>query len=549
MASAPLLARPPLLSPPPLLLLLLAANAAAQYTGPFTQLTSSFLNVADPADGFGPEDKLCACQGDLVFIDLDEQGGEWFRYAASSTKTWSRGPISQAGACAQGGPLYPRDAGYTVAVTVNESRADRLVILGGSSNEHNVYYSDDCGATWSCYSANQIWDPRAFASLIHTDGIFPGDPLVMLGGLSLEQITSYAQFESTNGGRDWKRPTCADAAACRGTLASKGFGPDLRGFCADTTDALKCYMLPDLPSYAGSVATDWSTMWFWLEAVDDGTVWFLNSTNYASGWTQYPAATSGGYGRKVFIRGAAKGSGCFFSTDWTAEDLWVGQGTIGPGQPIAYSSSGFATAPSAIGPWRNWTGLAPWTPRASGALTTSWRSTSAWYGSGMTFSNGVASAPVFSDVWEIDAGICLLAPSSGKVCNGNGQPDLVNVACVCVAGTSGPYCENGSPASSAAASPAAAGPAVAVGVSIAVIAGLAAAAWVFVARFGGTIPGVDALAALASRLGGGGGTGSSFAPRAYSPTRASPDKAAFITSSSSGSSASPGAATTGYGAL
>lgn len=96
----------------------------------------------------------------------------------------------------------------------------------------------------------------------------------------------------------------------------------------------------------------------------------------------------------------------------------------------------------------------PWPPRASAALTTGWDSTSAWLasggeaaahaipcgcasldqppgagmglvlgtltplptpGAGMNFVDGMPSTPVYSDAYLIDAGVCLLAPSTGKV--------------------------------------------------------------------------------------------------------------------------------------
>ena len=302
-------------------------------------------------------------------------------------------------------------------------------------------------------------------------------------------------------------------------------------------------MLPDLPAYSGSIAADWNTLWFWLEAQDDGQVWFLNASTYSSGWQQFAGGVTGGFGRKVFIRGGAPLSGCWFSTDYDAEDTWIGGGTINPGYvPNANSMNDFATAKSGAGPWTTFSGTAPWAPRASAAVTSSWRSTSAYVASGMTFVNGVASAPTFADVWQIDVGICLLAPSSKKVCNGLGTPDLYNVWCVCVAGVSGPFCETGSPASNSQSSAGGSGPATAIGVSFGVILAIGGALYVFVTRFGGKVPFVSEAASAAGALlqkvlGGGGssGGGSGFAPRSYSPV---------ATSSGAGASSSPG-----YGSL
>ena len=290
-------------------LLLCAAGAASAqpYAGPFTQLTASFLDVADPADGFGPEDKLNACNGDLVFIDLDEVGGEWFKYT-TATGAWSKGPIGASGPqCPQ--PLYPRTGGYSVGLTKSDALTDRLLVIGGANGEKNVYYSDDCGLTFSCYSANQVWDPKSYTNIVHAEDVFPGDPVFLIGGLS-NGVTSLAHFQSNNGGRDWTRPTCADSTNCRGSLQAKASPPDTKGFCSDPVDYAKCYILPDIPAYSGTIAADWNTVWFWLNAVDDGTVWFLNATTYSSGWMQAADAVFGGFGRKVFIRGGAPLTGC-----------------------------------------------------------------------------------------------------------------------------------------------------------------------------------------------------------------------------------------------
>ena len=66
-AVAPALAA--VAAPLPLLLLaLLLPLASAQ----FTQITSTFLaGTCNVDDGFGAEDKMAICNGDLVFIDLD----------------------------------------------------------------------------------------------------------------------------------------------------------------------------------------------------------------------------------------------------------------------------------------------------------------------------------------------------------------------------------------------------------------------------------------------------------------------------------------------
>ena len=149
-------------------------------------------------------------------------------------------------------------------------------------------------------------------------------------------------------------------------------------------------------------------------------------------------------GRKVFLRGGARGSGCFVSADYLAEDLWIDKP---PANAFVSSTSQIQVASSAAGPWRAFT--APWAARAAGALVTGGNATVAYYGSGMTFSGGVASVPTFGDAWMIDASVCLLG-ANAQVCSGNGAADLFNVACRCAAGFSGALCDQGSAANSAA---------------------------------------------------------------------------------------------------
>jgi len=96
----------------------------------------------------------------------------------------------------------------------------------------------------------------------------------------------------------------------------------------------------------------------------------------------------------------------------------------------------FMTAPSAEGPWTDFTGVvsAPWAPRASAAITSSFRTTSAFLGSGLSWKMGDVQpslSPTFGDVWMIDAGICLLATGNGLPCGGIVEPNLDDVSCTC----------------------------------------------------------------------------------------------------------------------
>lgn len=99
------------------------------------------------------------------------------------------------------------------------------------------------------------------------------------------------------------------------------------------------------------------------------------------------------------------------------------------------SMNNFMTAKSAEGPWTDFTGIktAPWAPRASAAITSSFRSTSAFLASGLTWKIGDVqpSSPTFGDVWMIDAGVCLLASGNGLPCGGIVDPNLDSVTCNC----------------------------------------------------------------------------------------------------------------------
>ena len=159
--------------PLPRLLLLLVLLPAPPAAAQFTQITDSFLTgVADPADGFGAEDKLAICNGDLVFVDLDDgvdlSNNYRFIYRPA-TGAWAKdGLTSSACPDSNQGNLIPRETGYVVGTARSPFGGDRLLVLGGASTtteprhiENNVYYSDDCGLTWRCYDGQQARIPRA----------------------------------------------------------------------------------------------------------------------------------------------------------------------------------------------------------------------------------------------------------------------------------------------------------------------------------------------------------------------------------------------------
>ena len=359
---------------------------------------------------------------------------------------------------------------------------DRLLILGGSlADGNNLYYSDNCGQTFVCYDADQIWSGRDFAPIIYNPGMLPGDPVIMAGGRVSETTFSVGMFLSYDLGITWQRPQCFATGNCKNALTV----PDTLGACT-LNYYQHCYVLPDTPALPGSLAFDWTNLYLFFEAEDvggQGEVYVLNQKNFQTGWDLLPGAADAGGGRKVFIRGGVKGTGwsvgarqrksgipppppscscspsssssslpppspsrprsnSWMSTDYLAEDLWVFN------DPKVSSTNVFFTAQTAAGPWIDWSRVgvtAPWAPRAAAAFTSSHASTAAFFASGMSFFQGRAMQPTFGDAWMIDVGVCLLAPSNGQVCAGAGTPDLVSVTCNCDFGASGRFCETGKP--------------------------------------------------------------------------------------------------------
>lgn len=184
-------------------------------------------------------------------------------------------------------------------------------------------------------------------------------------------------------------------------------------------------LLQDDPSTPGMFGTDKSTVYYFddMPIFVDAPVYYLNTSNYDEGWSAIPGSSiQGMYGRKVWLAGTAPGAGCWFSTDWDVDDLYV--------LPDGRSSmNNFSTARTAVGPWFEPPIQAPWPPRASAAVL-NLNDQVAIVAGGLTFDNGQAMAPTFGDVWSVDVGVCLYA-TNGIVCGGHGAPDLDLVKCDC----------------------------------------------------------------------------------------------------------------------
>ncbi len=406
--------------------------------------------------GFTTDCELRACTDpvpseseDPTYSSYTYNRGDVYTYDATlGTNPWSSALIT-ASACPSGSPpLVPRSSGYTVGtVRSTDATTDRLIILGGDQAEANVYYSDDCGVTWACYDGTNAFSARQFAPIVHELGVVGGDPVYLLGGASFatpdddQPIPSIGIFQNDfDGLSGWHRPDCTDQVACGASYCDP-----------DGTDAV---CTPDSPTYPGQVAFDWTSLTIFYPD-PFGSVQQLSGANPGAGFAPVAGATADGrLGRNVFIRGKAPGSGCWFSTDWVADDVWV---TDVFDSVVASSTNAFATARTAAGPWQ--AGVAPWAPRVGAAVVASPSRSLAYVAAGLDFAcdaGGDNCAPTgltFGDVWSVDASVCLRA-GSGEVCNGHGVADLDNVVCICDPGyAASDRCDLGSATVTATVSP------------------------------------------------------------------------------------------------
>lgn len=348
-------------------------------------------------------------------MDIDNTTGFLYR-SRDGGITWNQQTMFFT-VCPDGLPLIPRDSGYTVAVTVNPSNnGDRIVIVGGDAADADVWVSDDCGITFTCYDTPEEWTPRDFPILLSPPSMeFETQPLFMGGGKT-NGVYSVGLFQSIDGGQSWSRPIC-----------------DAPGTCTYPYTDIDYYMFPNPPTM-GKLVADTRTLYFfddWNNGDPDLSVFYLNSSNYGTGWKPIPGADlTNAFGRKVWISSTTFGSsaGCWFSTDYDTEDLYVTpKGNVN-------SMNAFSTASSPIGPWTVAPISAPWTPRASTVILG--LGSTAIVGGGLSFTNGVPTYPTFGDVWQVDAGVCLL-DTTGKVCSGHGHPNFMTVKCACDPGWGG----------------------------------------------------------------------------------------------------------------
>jgi hypothetical protein len=114
--------------------------------------------------------------------------------------------------------LFPRTNAYAVAAVKSFGTGgnDRLLVIGGGDNDNNVFYSDDCGATWACNDASEFFVASRYRWVVDVPGVsIPYAPLIFGGGYSEPDgpgmlIPSIGVFVTSDGGITWNRPLCTD---------------------------------------------------------------------------------------------------------------------------------------------------------------------------------------------------------------------------------------------------------------------------------------------------------------------------------------------------
>jgi hypothetical protein len=244
---------------------------------------------------------------------------------------------------------------------------------------------------------------------VHPVGLFPNDPVFMMGGAVLEQLPSIGVFYAQTGIDDWTRPPCDGAADSD---------------CCQQPNGVWYLCLPAAQVWPGMVAFDSAKLFVFYNE----TVVSQSAATWGGPWAREPGSAFGSYGRRLWIRGsdAYPGAGCWFSTDFSPADLWLQ--SEGFSNTLVTSSNGFATSFAPGGPWLQLN--APWSPRASAAVVASADGQAIFFGGGMDFLDGAPTGVYYGDVWSVDSRVCLLTAES-TFCNDHGAPNADAVACAC----------------------------------------------------------------------------------------------------------------------
>lgn len=193
---------------------------------------------------------------------------------------------------------------------------DRLLVIGGSDGDSSVFYSDDCGASWTCNNSTEVFTAARYRWLVDVPGVsLPYAPLLFGGGYAEPDgpgmlVPSIGVFVTADAGITWNRPLCVDQSN-PGVTCTNPVPDEKRGGFA--------WAMSDTPTAPGMIARDSTTVYFFNAFPDPGAdpVQYLNVSNYKIGWLPLPNGnTDGMYGRKAWLQGGSASVGCVPPARW-----------------------------------------------------------------------------------------------------------------------------------------------------------------------------------------------------------------------------------------
>lgn len=194
----------------------------------------------------------------------------------------------------------------------------------------------------------------------------PWDPSVswMAGGLSDGFVFSEGAFKSQGtDGIGWTRPVCLDTSQCVNWEVGE--------------DGMSEWLLPSNPLLTGQVVSgvqpDGTPTVFFFDSDANFPVYQYTQTmdSQGIGPQVIPGSVTGGFGRKVFLKGPALGSGCFFSTDYDAVGEWREGESGGMAQALGeiHSRAVIMTSSTRLPPFRHFPISHPHAPLLPLSLT------------------------------------------------------------------------------------------------------------------------------------------------------------------------------------
>ncbi len=132
--------------------------------------------------------------------------GGWNSAGVLQNDTWRSDDAGATWTCVnESSGWVPRSSHASVALT------DGGIVLSGGYNDHNsdmndVWRSDDAGATWTCVNESPGWPER----WSHTGVALADGSIVIMGGMTSYGVFLHDVWRSDDGGATW---TCSNASA------------------------------------------------------------------------------------------------------------------------------------------------------------------------------------------------------------------------------------------------------------------------------------------------------------------------------------------------